>query len=929
VAGELQTGGTLDPERHVYIERREDAELLSLLESGEYCNILSSRQVGKSSLMLKAALLLRARGRAVAIVDVAGALGSPENADEWYCGLLTEITRQLGLHGDVRAWWEARPGTANQRLLQQFREELLPSLDQDLVVFLDEIDHTLKFSYTDDFFTAIRSMYNDRPREAIFRRVTFCLAGVASPNELVKNKRTTAYNVGRTLELADFDVDRDDLSPLARAMSADPETGAAIVRAVVAWSGGHPYLTQRLCQEFLESGRGRVDEVDAMVGDAYTNLDRLSGDVHFQQIARFFQERLTEAEATCALYERILRGRRERDLSTVAHTQLKLSGLAKRDPDGNLIVRNRLYRQLFDLRWARGQLPFRRARRVRRFAAAAGVAALLLAAGIFGYNGVLQAPRAQALLTELASTSDEALARDRYARFSGEGSWPTAWLWRVWYGDRARAALSVFWQRRASAFDERAQARLKEGRTDEACILGAVAAIKRGGPLLDDVQRAFDQAGFRALQATVAVVEQVDDATFSLDGARLLLRRAGETSMVVDPQSGVVLERHSVSVFRQEFVLGLLDGRHVIDLHPALGEFRVRLVGSQPLSASRVEPSASASMLPAPEETASTAVVGRGAIPRNSSALVPAASGERFALLTAGSRGAGEIGVWDVPSGRHVFQRPVASTRDAGVTLSRSGRWLAYADQASVTIVDLEVGSSRVLTIAPASRAAFVRLSYSPDDRLLARTRVWSTSLQQATTEVWDARTGALHYTTRGILQAFSQDGRSMLVGRYAVGRDPEAVVIDTATWQDARTYAGAAGDLSPDGAVIAVSHREVVTVYTPGRSDTPPRIDGASASFSHDGTRLATISRRGTAEPFVRIWNVDPLVEREAGAAGSSQAAVTPPSPPGLTPQQRWERWQIAFGLTLDDTDQVVPLWQTRADGQAGPRAIDGIGAR
>jgi hypothetical protein len=46
------------------------------------------------------------------------------------------------------------------------------------------------------------------------------------------------------------------------------------------------------------------------------------------------------------------------------------------------------------------------------------------------------------------------------------------------------------------------------------------------------------------------------------------------------------------------------------------------------------------------------------------------------------------------------------------------------------------------------------------------------------------------------------------------------------------------------------------------------------------------------------------------------------------LTPAQRWERWQTKFGLTVDETDQIVPLAQSRADGTSGPRVIDGVAA-
>ena len=48
----LQAGGTVVPGRAVYIARPDDEELYRLLKEGEYVNVLSSRQVGKSSLMV-------------------------------------------------------------------------------------------------------------------------------------------------------------------------------------------------------------------------------------------------------------------------------------------------------------------------------------------------------------------------------------------------------------------------------------------------------------------------------------------------------------------------------------------------------------------------------------------------------------------------------------------------------------------------------------------------------------------------------------------------------------------------------------------------------------------------------------------------------------------------------------------------------------
>ena len=71
----LQVGGTLNPQRHVYIERPSDTELLQRLRNGTFCTVVASRQMGKSSLLVRTATMLRAEGALVAIVDMAGEVG--------------------------------------------------------------------------------------------------------------------------------------------------------------------------------------------------------------------------------------------------------------------------------------------------------------------------------------------------------------------------------------------------------------------------------------------------------------------------------------------------------------------------------------------------------------------------------------------------------------------------------------------------------------------------------------------------------------------------------------------------------------------------------------------------------------------------------------------------------------------------------------
>ena len=130
-----------------------------------------------------------------------------------------------------------------------------------LVIFIDEIDavRSLPFS-ADEFFAGIRECYNRRAEDPRFERLTFCLLGVASPSDLIRDTRLTPFNIGRRIELTDFTDEEADILRIGLEVGdlgtpGRPEKEArALVKRVLYWTGGHPYLTQRLRSALLERG---------------------------------------------------------------------------------------------------------------------------------------------------------------------------------------------------------------------------------------------------------------------------------------------------------------------------------------------------------------------------------------------------------------------------------------------------------------------------------------------------------------------------------------------------------------------------------------------------------------------------------------------------------------------------------------------------
>src|ERR1051325_2463419 len=244
-------GGTLQRNAQSYVKRQADDDLYAGLGAKRFCYVLTSRQMGKSSLMVQTAARLRDEGIAVAVLDLT-AVGQNLTAEQWYDGLLSSAGRQLKLEDELEDFWldNERVGPL-QRWMRAIREVVLERIKGRVVIFVDEIDavRSLPFS-PDDFLAAIRGCHTRRTEDAELQRLTFCLLGVATPSDLIKDTRTTPFNIGQRIELTDFN--EQEALPLAEGLGRGKPLGERLINRVLYWTGGHPYLTQRLCQAVAE-----------------------------------------------------------------------------------------------------------------------------------------------------------------------------------------------------------------------------------------------------------------------------------------------------------------------------------------------------------------------------------------------------------------------------------------------------------------------------------------------------------------------------------------------------------------------------------------------------------------------------------------------------------------------------------------------------
>jgi WD40 repeat protein len=812
------TGGTMKPTAPSYIERAADEQLYNAVLQGEYSSVLTTRQMGKSSLMARTAVRLRAQGISCATVDLQGMGDQSPSQDQWYYGIVKQIATGLELSFDWPAWWKQQDLLLPvQRFIDFLAEVVLEQIPGKVVIFIDEVDWMIKLGFSDEFFAAVRSCFNRRATEPAFERLTFVLLGSAAPAQLIRDATRTPFNIGRSIELTDFTA--AEAHKMAQPLGAN---GDAVLTRILYWTDGHPYLTQMLCSKAAEApslNGGPEPLVDGLVQANLLSTTARQGENNL----KFVEDRLTRAArdslAALKVYRDILRGKKVTDAPASAiHTSLRLSGAVKPNAERQLQIRNRVYGQVFGKAWVKENTP-------TNTAAWATVAiASLIAIFAAWYMFAFPRPYVEQLRT---ATND--VPYDAYTA-----------LQKPFHRAHADDLFEQFWERRG----DRDQAILLAARTGQSKRLASLVGTD-----------------YPSLVRTFRLNGTVNAVAFSPDGKLVATGSADDTARVFEAATGREVSRliHQADVYAVAFspdgklvATGSKDNAARV-FEAATGREVSRLAHQDVVGAVAFSPNGKLVATASVDHTARVfeAATGRVVFRLAHQGVVYAVAFSPDGKLVATGSEDHTARVFEAATGREVSRLAHQDVVGA-VAFSPNGKLVATASVDHTARVFETATGLEVFRLAHQGSVSGV--AFSPDGKLVA------TGSYDHTARVFETETGRevshLAHQRAVIAVAFSSDGKLVATGSI----DNTARVFEAATGREVSRLVHKADvkavAFSPDGKLVATGSEDdtarVFEATTGPEVSRPAHQSGVNTvALSPDNKLVATGSWDNTARVF------------------------------------------------------------------------------
>jgi len=325
-------GGAVRIDSSFYISRETDDEVLSTIQQERaLITIRAARQIGKTSLLIRAAHKGNQLGMKVAFIDFLSISSKCfANANQLWKAVARHVERDLQLPKFVKDYWDDEDDT--HFLLNDFAEVAKIGCSEfPTLICMDEIDRIFCTESADEFSAILRAIHSKAAQKnSLWKNVRWVLAGSTEPAFFIKNLHQSPFNIGLRVELRDFMEFEVFMLAEKYQCKANDEALSLIYMLL----HGHPYLTQLALYSDV-TGKMKLSQT---INKAITEESLFREHLH-----RFHLHLLSDRELGEVMYK-IINGHSVSDLKIL--DCLHGAGLIRPERD-KFVARCKLYEDYF------------------------------------------------------------------------------------------------------------------------------------------------------------------------------------------------------------------------------------------------------------------------------------------------------------------------------------------------------------------------------------------------------------------------------------------------------------------------------------------------------------------------------------------------------------------------------------------------------
>ena len=324
--------GAVKLQSPLYIRRDCDEKIeRQVLDGGSTTTIRAGRQMGKTSLLVRAANFAKERGHRIVYVDFQQIKPEFRNSlDNLLRYLADEIAFRLNLdEGQLEKVWSSSRGSPDK--FGQFMESVVLPDPKPLFLAMDEADQLMDVAYKTDFFALVRAWDSRRAFDDTWGKLSLAMVISSHPHLLIDDYRQSPFNVGLRIQLEDFSVEQ--VGRLNR-LHNNPLNDDEILEMMIMLSG-HPFLTRQAFYTLVDEKMAWREFAKTVAGDRGP----------FSSHLHFYLWQLRERPELISGMKEVIQKQTCSD--EIVLYRLVAAGLVKEQEDDTCVVRCGLYENYF------------------------------------------------------------------------------------------------------------------------------------------------------------------------------------------------------------------------------------------------------------------------------------------------------------------------------------------------------------------------------------------------------------------------------------------------------------------------------------------------------------------------------------------------------------------------------------------------------